>query len=76
MKYQVPDDSPVYAGESPACAVNLNNDHIRKVNISKMMADGYMTLEQSKALIEKKIYELLVRHGGKRVYDDDDKILA
>lgn len=57
MKYQVPVESPVLAGESPVCAVNLNNEHIRKVNLSQMMADGYLTLEQSKALIEKKIYE-------------------
>lgn len=56
MKYQVPEDSSVFAGESPACAVNLNNEHIRKVNLSQMMADGFLTLEQSKALIEKKIY--------------------
>lgn len=56
MKYQVPDDSPVFAGESPACAVNLNNKNIRKVNLAQMLAEGYLTLEQSKALIEKKIY--------------------
>lgn len=56
MKYQVPDDSPVFAGESPACAVNLNSQKVRKVNLAQMMAEGYMTLDQSKALIEKKIY--------------------
>lgn len=56
MKYQDPDNSPVFAGESLACAVNLNNEHVRKVNLSQMLAEGYLTLEQSKALIEKKIY--------------------
>lgn len=56
MKYQVPEESPAFAGESPACAVNLNKENIRKVNLAQMMAEGYLTLEQSKALIEKKIY--------------------
>lgn len=56
MKYQVPDESPVFVGESPACAVTPSNEKIRKVNLSQMMAEGYLTLEQSKSLIEKKIY--------------------
>lgn len=57
MKYHVPDESPAFACESPSCAANLDNEKIRKVNLAEMMAEGYLTLEQSKALIEKKIYD-------------------
>lgn len=35
MKYQARDESPVFAGVSPASAVNLNNEKIREVNLAQ-----------------------------------------
>lgn len=57
MKYQVPEESSVFACESPTGAVSLDNENVQKVNLVQMMSEGYMTLAESKAMIEKKIHE-------------------
>lgn len=50
------DDAPTMLHEpSPAYALQ-SQQSMRKVDIQELMAEGYMTLEQSKALIEEKIY--------------------
>lgn len=51
-KYEFPEEEPMMASEA---AVAMEYD-VRKVNVAHLMSQGYMTLEQSKALIEEKIY--------------------
>lgn len=50
------DDAPTMLHEpSPAYALQ-SQQSMRKVDIQELMTEGYMTLEQSKTLIEEKIY--------------------
>lgn len=53
-KYEIPEEEPQMVCEPElALATECN---VKKVNTVQLMAQGYMTLEQSKALIEKKIH--------------------
>lgn len=47
------DESQMVCEPELALATECN---VKKVNTAQLMAQGYMTLEQSKALIEKKIH--------------------
>lgn len=53
-RYNATDEEPQMVCEPElALATKVN---VRKVNVEQLMAQGYMTLEQSKALIERKIH--------------------
>lgn len=53
-RYKLSEDEPQMVCEPElALATECN---VKKVNMAQLMAQGYMTLEQSKALIEKKIH--------------------
>lgn len=52
--YNILNDDPQMVCEPElALATECN---VRKVNVEQLMAQGYMTLEQSKALIKQKIH--------------------
>lgn len=53
-RYNILNDNPQMVCEPElAFATECN---VRKVNVEQLMAQGYMTIEQSKALIERKIH--------------------
>lgn len=53
-RYKLSEDEPQMVCEPElALATECN---VKKVNMAQLMSQGYMTLEQSKALIEKKIH--------------------
>mgnify|MGYP003291111946 CR=1 FL=1 len=53
-KYDIQEDEPQMVCEPELALATESN--VRKVNTAQLMAQGYMTLEQSKTLIEKKIH--------------------
>lgn len=55
-KYNIIDDAPTMLHEPLVAYALQSQPSKRKVDIQELMAEGYITLEQSKALIEEKIY--------------------
>lgn len=53
-QYKLPEEDPQMVCEPELALATESN--VRKVNTAQLMAQGYMTLEQSKTLIEKKIH--------------------
>lgn len=56
ITYNVSDENPTLLQE-PSAAYALRTTHAKpKVNTHELLSEGYLTLSQSKALIEEKIH--------------------
>lgn len=61
-KYIVPQEEAVMVAEPVNVAINSHEVHGKqKVNVSQLLADGYMTLTQSQTIIENKIHSHFLR---------------